>query len=140
MKAFVLGFWIISIALVLSFSMPCYAQVATEGFFTPEGTSWKVRTGTPGEYFHLGFLSDYIWICDDKITCIQFDDFEYKNRLLSKFYASNCSEPSLMCYTLSGYVIPLLRFGKLQICITTDQVQQCVNYPMTRDDNFTYIP
>ena len=141
MKTFVLGFLIISVALVLTFSLPCYAQIETERFLTPEGTAWKIKTGSPETALHLGFLSNYIWFCDGS-TCIEFDDAQYKNRPITKFNASNCSDdpPPRIGYTMSGYVIPFLRFGKIEVCATSSLGKVCFDYPLIRDDNFTYIP
>jgi len=137
MKTFSAGFWIISIALVLSFSIPCYAQVETELFLTPEGTAWKFVDSNPKITLYIVFLSDHIWLCGYS-GCGIFNDSQYQNRLISKFTGSRCFYyPVAFCSTLNGYVIPLLRYGIIKYCSTEGD---CYYWPLIRDDNFTFVP
>jgi len=146
MKAFVSGFWIISIALVLSFSISCYAQVKTQRFLTPENTAWKVKDAEVQFEFgldHLGFFDDYIWACEED-ACSNFVDSRYENRLISTYSGSQCyllQADQFLCFIVSGYVIPSLRFGKMKICSLTNMGQQCWNSTLIKDNNnFTYFP
>jgi hypothetical protein len=141
MKAFVSGFCVISIAVVLLFSMPCYAQVETQRFLTPEKTGWKINNTELTNYTGLtdiGFFAGSIWLCDNS-GCYESDAANYKNRLISKYDGS--WDFTLISYTVNGYIIPFLKFGKMTFCISNPGGSQCFDCKLTRDDNnFTYIP
>jgi hypothetical protein len=143
MKTIASGFWIISIALVLTFSMPCYAQIEAERFLPPEGTAWKLYDENPKHNQHVVFLSGYIWFCSWD-TCNRFDDSQYKNLLITKFNGSQCfiydPVPDPICHTVTGYIIPLLRFGIIKHCTESIVEDACFSNLLIRDDNFTFIP
>ena len=143
MKTLSPGFWIISIALVLSFSIPCYGQVETERYLIPEGTAWKLYDENPKHNQHVVFLSGYIWFCSWD-TCNRFDDSQYKNWLITQFNGSQCivynPVPVPVCYTVSGYVIPLLSFGIIKHCTASSAGEECFDNLLIIDDNFTFIP
>ena len=55
--------YIFSLLLLSLFATPCYAQVETERFLTPEGTLWKFNNIDIVSYFgftHLGFFAGSI--------------------------------------------------------------------------------
>jgi hypothetical protein len=134
MKAFLPGFWIIVIALILPFSLPCYAQIETQRFLTPERTAWKFIDGKVS--LHLVFLSHCIWVCSYG-DCQKFDDSQYKNRLITEFDGSTTSSSGIFSAgtSVNGYVIPLLRFGRINLC---DRYEQCNFWQLIRDDQFIY--
>ena len=120
MKALVSGYFIISIAFVLLSSMPCYAQVETQRFFTPEGTRWKLDDSCYFEFMdsllitEIGFFSDRIWLWNDNSDSYFVFNARYKNRLISKF--SGYVELHVVdSFGASGYVIPFLKYGKLAL-------------------------
>ena len=120
MKAFGSYFWIISIAFVLLSSMPCYAQVETQRFFTPEGTRWKLDDSCYFEFMdsllitEIGFFSDRIWLWNDNSDSYFVFNARYKNRLISKF-SGGVNQLPYNSFGASGYVIPFLKSGKLSL-------------------------
>ena len=141
MKTFSPGYWIISIALVLSFSIPCYAQLKTQSYFTPEGTRWKLDELCKFESYsvdpstlitEIGFYADRIWLWNDNAASYSVLNAKYKNRLISKFYGSvnNGSWPGGT--EVSGYVISFLKFGKLSLVITYVQPPWWAECPNTQ--------
>ena len=140
MKTLVSGFIIIFIALALSLSMPCYAQVETQRFFTPEGTVWKINTYhyVVPDITEIGFFEGIVYFCDNDNNCQKFG--YYKNRLISKFdcifYFDNFSG-----MYAHGYVIPFLRYGKMTFCVSAFPRTVCVESTLTKiDDNFSPEP
>jgi hypothetical protein len=141
MKALVSGFWIISITLVLLFAMPCYAQLETQQFLTPERTGWKIKnteiTNLLGST-EIGFFSGSIWLCDNN-DCYESGDANYKNRLISKYDGS--WDIMLGSLTVNGYIIPFIKLGKMTLCISGPGGGQCFDSTLIKDDNnFIYIP
>jgi len=125
MKTFSPGFWIISIALILSFSMPCYAQVETQSLFTPEGIRWQLkepcRFSMGNRSFlitQIGFHSDTMWLGKNYFIRFFVLDAAYKrynpglNSMITQFYGDE-SFNSYNMIEASGYVFPFLKFGKL---------------------------
>ena len=120
MKTLSVCFSIISIALVLLFSIPCYAQIETQRYFTPEGTRWKLDDSCYFEFMdsllitEIGFFSDRIWLWNDNSDSYFVFNARYKNRLISKFSGGVnwFPEESFGAY---GYVIPFLKSGKLSL-------------------------
>ena len=143
MKSFTAQLLMITILFVLFISEPCYAQqVETDRFITPERTSWRINNTTIqiGANPQLGFFADYVWLCTNN-NCVKFDNSNYINWIISKFEASACFQilNISICYSVSGFTIPLLRFGKLNFCV--DQTGECFASTLTKvNDNFTYVP
>jgi len=142
MKAFVPGFLIISIALVLLFSTPCSAQIEIQRFLTPEKTSWLFLQDEVESEYTMGFADHKIWLCLNG-GCSPFDEASYKNRLISRYTASRhrviIGFPTItVSETLSGYVVPLFRFGKVQYCTQIDNnEEQCHDWQMEKvSDDF----
>jgi hypothetical protein len=143
MKSLSPGFWIISIALVLCFSMPCYAQLETQRFFTPEGTRWKINTYP--DTTELGFLGGSIYLCDNNSNCNEFEYSNYKNQLISKFDAItnfDIGHGLTGASRVTGYIIPFLKYGKMSYCVSVPfHSDKCFNSTLTKiDDNFSPIP
>ena len=150
MRSFCQLFWLICLALVLFFSVPCYAQVETQRFLPPERTDWQIENPDPqffsGNNVFLGFFANYVWLCDE-ITCTKLDNSDYKNRLISRFNASQCLQtptipPSNICFTVSGYTFSLLKFGKVNFCIyANNNIEDCFESTLKKINNdFAYIP
>ena len=143
MKTLSPGFWIISIALALCFSIPCYAQLEVNHFLTPEGTVWKLYDENPKHNQHVAFLSGYVWFCSWDV-CNRFDDSQFNNRLISKFNGTQCfvynPVPDPVCDSVSGYVIPSLSVGIIKHCTESIVEDACFYNLLIRDDDFTVIP
>ena len=150
MKALVSGYFIISIAFVLLSSMPCYAQVETDGFLLPENTGWRIlnprmRLSNPGlSDPHLGFWGGGLMFCDgDMRTCYAYAESQYQNLPISKFGGYFCSYQSnpytTRCYYVSGFVIPFLWIGRMTCCVTTEPGEDyCFISLLTRDYIFIH--
>ena len=142
MKSFTAQFLMITILFVVCIAMPCYAEeIEVDRFFTPERTSWRINDASNIISFDtLGFFEGYIWLCESN-NCAKFDNSNYFNWVISKFDASACFQilNISFCYSVSGYTIPLLRFGKLAFCV--DQTGECIDFTLTKvNDNFSYVP
>jgi hypothetical protein len=155
MKAFTTVFCIISIALIVLFSMPCYAQIETQGIFFPDNTAWYIDNDIspmiPDP--HLVFQSGKLFLCGSDITysCRESEDDPfgnplYQNRLISKFAGLfsiyNSPGPEQTYYTLFGYVIPCLGIGRVKYCIASywpPITSNCFESKLDRD-YFYYDP
>lgn len=142
MKACVPGFLIISIALVLLFSTPSFAQMKTQRFLTPEKTSWLFLQDEFEAEHTIGFADRKVYFCLDG-GCLPFDEATYKNRLISRYTASRHRvifgfPPITVSETLRGYVVPLFGFGKVRYCIQIDNnAEQCHDWQMEKlSDDF----
>lgn len=143
MKSFTAKVLIMAIIGAVGVPVPGYAQqVEVDRFFTPERTAWNINTSANllGSDAQIGFFADYIWLCDNNI-CSKFDNSKYFNWIVSKFEGSACFQilNISICYSVSGYTIPILRFGRLNFCVTP--AGDCFESTLTKvSDNFTYIP
>ena len=132
---------IFSLLLLSFFATPCYAQVETERFLTPEGTLWKFNNIDIVSYFgftHLGFFAGSIWFCWS--DCYESENAHYKNWLISRFHGYGTYTSSY--YEVTGYIIPFLKTGKVTFCGFNKGVgRHCFYSTLTlEDDNFVYIP
>ena len=149
MKSFCQLFWLICIALVLFCAVPCYAQVETQRFLTPERTEWQIENPDPqfgsGANVSLGFFADYVWLCDET-SCSKFENSDYKNRFISRFNASQCQQlptipPSNICFIVSGYTFSLFKYGKVNFCVNINNTEECFESTLKKiDNNFVFIP
>ena len=154
MKTLSPGFWIISIALVLCFSMPCYAQVEIQGIFLPNHTAWYIDNGlsTIISDPHLVFQNGKLFLCgSDMYSCYESEDDpfgnpNYQNRLISKFAGTftinNSMSGEPVYYTFFGTVIPCLGSGSMKYCIASywpPITGNCFGTKLNRD-YFYYYP
>jgi hypothetical protein len=142
MKAFITGFCIVSIALVLLSSIPCYAQVETQRFLTPGRTAWNIiNSEFAFEVFdHLGFFAGSVWIYwTGSDHCIKCKNSHYRNWIISKFRGDASFTSSY--WEVSGYVIPFLNTGTVTICGLNRVIApwQCFYCNLTIDDD-NFIP
>jgi hypothetical protein len=143
MKTFGSYFWIISIALIASLPMPCYAQVETQRYFTPERTGWKINNPDIVNSFgitEMGFFEGSIYLCDNN-ACYECDYAGYRNWLISRYYGlwSQNIKFSWGLTATDGYVIPFLNFGKTRLCFHGPPGNDCHESTLTKDDN-DFIP
>jgi hypothetical protein len=145
MKTLSVCFSIISIALVLSFSLPCYAQVDTDGLLLPENTGWRIQNPRMGlSDPHLGFWGGGLMFCDGDVrTCYAYAESQYQNLPISKFGGYYCSDYTIpgttACYYVSGIVIPFLWIGRMTCCVTTEPGEDyCFDSLLTRDYSFIH--
>jgi hypothetical protein len=139
MKPLSVCFSIISIALVLLFSMPCYAQVETQRYL-PGRTAWKIINSEFEGFDHLGFFAGSIWIYwNGSDHCIKCKNSHYRNWIISKFHGDASFTGSY--WEVSGYVIPFLNTGTVTICGLNRVIApwQCFFCNLTIDDN-NFIP
>ena len=144
MKPFAARLLMITILFVVGIAVPCYAQqIEVDRFFTPERTSWRINDASniiSAET--LGFFEGDILLCEGN-SCLKFDNSIYFNWIISKFEASLCISTPIpnitLCFSVNGYTIPILRFGKLTLC--AEGTEECFNSTLTKiSDNFTYLP
>lgn len=145
MKTFGSYFWIIGIAFVLLFSIPCYAQVDTDGLLLPENTGWRIHNPRMGlSDPHFGFWGGSLMFCDGHMrTCYRYIESQYQNLPISKFGGYYCSDYTIpnttACYYVSGFVIPFLWIGRMTCCVTTDPGEDyCFVSLLTRDYSFIH--
>ena len=134
MKAFFSAVWIISIASVLLFSTPCYAQVETQQVPTLEGTVWRINNAELlsflGGVDHIAFTVDFILLCDN--GCLISDNAAYKNLLISKFSGSWSTYWGEL--TVKGYLITFLKFGTMTLCV--NGIGKCFHSTLTTDYDY----
>ena len=147
MKAFTTVFCIISIAFILLSSLPCYAQIETQRFFTPEGTGWKINTNIPvaPDVTEIGFFEGSIYLCNNNSNCNEFEYSNYKNRLISKFDALTYVDVNNglpVAFGVKGYIISFLKYGRISYCLSAPfHSDKCFGSTLTKiDDNFSPIP
>jgi len=126
MKKIIFSLFLIS----LLFATPCFAQMKTERFIMPNGTLWKVISHY--EDFNIGFFQGGIWFCDDLGSyCLEWQaSSSYLNFIYSPFKAE------LWLYygiSLSGYTIPLLKRGKVEVCLS---YEGCETFDLRLTSNF----
>jgi hypothetical protein len=140
MKTLSVGFWFISVVLILVFSIPCFAQVETQRYNTTEGTEWKIENIDVASYFgfdHLGFFAGSIWLCWGD-GCFEIENAHYRNWLISRFHGDGTFPSSY--YEVTGCIIPFLNTGRVTFCGFNKGVGRHCFYSTLTKDNDDFIP